>query len=90
MFSAQQYSNSRITDILGTLSPYSDSDMITINKSGIATNSNITNLVAIQPIITIKKKVGIASGNGYENSPYELTEDQKKCTIIHEIFGISV
>ena len=56
-----------------TLTPYSASNVRSVNHNGRAGNSNLTNAVGIKPSLNLKSNVIITSGDGTKQNPFQLS-----------------
>ena len=55
-----------------TLTPYSASNVRSVNHNGRAGSSNLTNAVGVQPSLNLKQNVIITSGDGTLQNPFEI------------------
>ena len=76
-YSGTTYSNGYLNNGLTwwTLTPYSTSDVRSVNYSGSANDSSPSASDGTRPAINLKSSVKVVSGDGSENNPYRLEGD---------------
>ena len=76
-YSGTTYSNGYLNNGLHwwTLTPYSTSDVRSVNSSGRVNNINPSDAHSARPSINLKSSVRIVSGDGTKDNPYRLNGD---------------
>ena len=68
----------QVNDVLAsnywTITPYNSSNVRYLYTTGQLRGERYSNLFAVHPTLSLKSTVKITSGNGYINSPYEISE----------------